>query len=111
MTEITKFEHSEFGELRAIQIDDEIWFVGKDIAEKLGYSNTHKAIRTHIDNEDKKIVDFKGFAHFGSNLWTGNDYADKTLINESGIYSLILGSKLESSKRFKKWITSEVLPL
>lgn len=108
MTEITKFEHSEFGELRTIQIDEEIWFVGKDIAERLGYSETRKAIARHVDDDDKNF--FRGDKTVPLNLLTNNNNNGIYLINESGVYSLILGSKLESSKRFKKWITSEVLP-
>lgn len=104
------FNHKEFGELKAIEINGEPWFIGKDVAEKLGYKDSGKAVRTHVDLEDKKILDFKGFGRFGLSLWNGNDYSDKTLINESGVYSLIIGSKLESAKRFKRWITSEVLP-
>lgn len=100
--EIILFKHEEFGEIRTLTIDGEPWFVGKDIAEVLGYSNTRKAVADHIDNEDKKdgvtIRDSIGRAQ------------NPVLINESGLYSLILSSKLPSAKKFKRWVTSEVLP-
>lgn len=104
------FENTEFGRVRTLTIDGEPYFVGKDVAEILGYSNTNKAVQVHVDEEDKKILDFKGFSHFGNTLWGENDYSDKTLINESGLYSLILSSKLPVAKKFKHWVTSEVLP-
>lgn len=109
-TKVQIFNSEEFGEIRTIEIDGEVWFVGKDIAEKLGYSASRNAISRHIDDEDKKIINYKSLHDFGASLWNGNDYSDKTLINESGVYSLIIGSKLESAKRFKRWVTSEVLP-
>lgn len=94
------FNHKEFGELKAIEINGEPWFVGKDIAEKLGYVNAQKAVRTHVDEEDKGVTV----------LDTPGGKQNVTIINESGVYSLVIGSKLESAKRFKRWITSEVLP-
>lgn len=99
MNEIQAFKF-EANEVRTVIIENEAWFVGKDVADALGYSNSPKAIRDHIDDEDKlteRIV-MSGQSRY------------PTLINESGVYSLIFGSKLESSKRFKKWVTSEVLP-
>ena len=113
MTENNKlsvFTNTEFGNLRTIMLDDEIWFVGNDVATALGYSNIHKAIQVHVDKLDKKILDFKGFSHFGSNLWGENDFANKTVVNESGLYSLIMSSKLTNAKKFRHWITSEVIP-
>lgn len=94
------FNHKEFGELKAIKINGEPWFVGKDIAEKLRYVNAQKAVRTHVDEEDKGVTV----------LDTPGGKQNVTIINESGVYSLVIGSKLESAKRFKRWITSEVLP-
>ncbi|MCT3056470.1 phage antirepressor [Leuconostoc citreum] len=99
MNEVTVFNF-EANEVRTVIIENEAWFVGKDVADTLGYSNSPKAIRDHIDDEDKlteRIV-MSGQSRY------------PTLINESGVYSLIFGSKLESAKRFKKWVTSEVLP-
>lgn len=94
--------HPEFGELRTVEIDGEPWFVGKDVATALGYSNTRDALSRHIDNEDKTSVVIPD---------SGSNYKSKTtLINESGLYSLILSSKLPSAKEFKHWVTSEVLP-
>lgn len=109
---VTVFNNEEFGEVRTVTIDGEPWFVGKDVAEKLGYANINKAVAMHIDEEDKKVLDFKGFSQNGntSKLWSGNDFSNKIIVNESGLYSLIFGSKLDSAKRFKHWVTDEVLP-
>lgn len=103
--------HPEFGNLRTLTIDGEPWFVGKDVAEALGYFNTSKAIRDHVDKDDLKTLKYKAYNVLGkASLWIGNDYSDKSIINESGLYSLILSSKLESAKAFKHWVTAEVLP-
>lgn len=109
---VTVFNNEEFGEVRTVTIDGDPWFVGKDVAEKLGYANINKAVAMHIDEEDKKVLDFKGFSQNGntSKLWSGNDFSNKIVVNESGLYTLIFGSKLDSAKRFKHWVTSEVLP-
>lgn len=110
-TELVKFNNEEFGEITTIEIDGEVWFLGKDITNILGYTNPTKAFKDHVDEEDRKTLKFKASNEsLKASLWSGNDYSDKTLINESGIYALIFGSKLESAKRFKKWVTSEVLP-
>lgn len=101
MREINVFNSEEFGDIRAIEIDNEPWFVGKDVAEALGYSNTRDALATHVSDEDKNTVVI-------SDGKRGNP--NQTVINESGLYALIFGSKLESAKRFKHWVTSEVLP-
>ena len=100
----TVFNHPEFGELRTVEISGEPWFVGKDVAEALGYSNTSKAIITHVADEDKII---KMLPNSQNGKTVGKTY----IINESGLYSLILSSKLPSAKEFKHWVTSEVLPL
>lgn len=93
------FENSEFGKVRTLMIDGEPWASGKDVATALGYANPQKAIRDHVDPEDKTVND-----SFTVNGTT------PALINESGLYSLILSSKLPKAKEFKRWITSEVLP-
>ena len=98
MNNIQVFNNEELGCIRTVMINDQPWFVGKDIAVALGYSNPQKAIRDHIDVEDKTVND-----SFTINGTKG------TLINESGLYSLILSSKLPSAKKFKRWVTSEVL--
>lgn len=102
MNEIQIFNNPQFGEVRAVTIDNEPWFVGKDVAEKLGYSNTRKAISDHVDSEDKTdgvtIRDPIGREQ------------NPMFINESGLYSLVLSSKLPTAKAFKRWITSEVIP-
>lgn len=94
------FQNLEFGEIRSMTIDGEPYFVGKDVAAALGYSNPRKAIGDHVDEEDKGVTKCDTLGG-GQNL---------TIINESGMYSLILSSKLEGAKRFKRWVTSEVLP-
>ena len=94
--------HPEFGDLRTIEIDDEPWFVGKDVATALGYAKTENAIARHVDKEDKTLTPLQGGCSTG--------VQNTTIINESGLYSLILSSKLPSAKEFKHWVTSEVLP-
>lgn len=100
--DLTVFEHSEFGKIRTVERDGEIWFVGKDIAEILGYTNTNKAIKDHVDVEDK--------SRWVTNRYSLNENSHIIIINESGLYSLILSSKLPKAKQFKKWVTAEVLP-
>lgn len=100
MNELQIFENSEFGTVRTVEIDGEPWFSGKDVAEALGYSNPRKAISDHVDEEDKGVTKCD----------TLGGKQDMSIINESGLYSLVLSSKLSSAKKFKKWITSEVLP-
>ena len=99
---MTVFENAEFGKVRTIMIDGEPWFVGKDVAESLGYSNTRKALSDHVDEDDKT----DGVTIRDS---IGRDQTP-VVINESGVYSLVFSSKLEGAKRFKHWVTSEVLP-
>lgn len=99
MNELKVFQNSEFGTLRGMEIDGESWLVGKDVAERLGYTNPQKAIRDHVDGEDRTVN--------GSFTVNGTQ---GILINESGLYSLVLGSKLPNAKKFKRWVTSEVLP-
>lgn len=94
------FEKEEFGKVRTLMRDGEPWAVGKDVAEALGYKNPQEAVRMHVDPEDKGV----------SKTLTPRGEQDVTLINESGLYSLILSSKLPKAKEFKRWITSEVLP-
>jgi len=100
MNDLQIFNNKEFGELIAVEIDGEPWFVGKDVANAMGYQNGSRDINRHVDNEDR--------------LSTRIEYAGQrrevTVINESGLYALIFGSKLDSAKRFKHWVTSEVLP-
>lgn len=109
MNELNIFKNEEFGEVRTVTIDGEPWFVGKDVAEAIGYSDTKQAIRTNVSEEDKKHLlksEFRGCESTTSKI--NNNGA--MVINESGLYALIFGSKLESAKRFKHWVTSEVLP-
>lgn len=104
------FNSEEFGTVRTLTIEGEPYFVGKDVATILGYVNINKAIQMHVDEEDKKVLDYRSFSHFGTTLWNGNDFSNKTIVNESGLYSLILSSKLPNAKKFKRWVTSEILP-
>ena len=99
MNDIQVFNNPEFGEIRTVEINNEPWFVGKDVAVILGYSNPQKAIRDHIDEDDRTV----------NESFTVNGTAI-ALINESGLYSLVLSSKLPTAKKFKRWVTSEVLP-
>ena len=100
MTNIQIFNNTQFGQVRAVTIDGEPWFVGKDVAERLGYTNPQKAIRDHVDDEDKGV----------NEMFTPGGKQQVPIINESGLYSLVLSSKLPTAKAFKRWITSEVIP-
>ena len=100
MNNLQIFSNSEFGNIRTVTIDGEPWFVGKDIAEALGYKEPTKAARERVDAEDKGV----------SKIDTPSGIQNMTVINESGLYSLILSSKLPNAKKFKRWVTSEVLP-
>lgn len=102
--EIQIFSNEEFGEIRTLAINDEPWLVGKDVAEILGYANPNEAISDHVDDEDK--LNSKTLSSFSANLGQRGGW----LINESGLYSLIMSSKLPAAKKFKRWVTSEVLP-
>lgn len=104
MGELQIFKNEEFGEIRTVTIDNEPWFVGKDVAEALGYKDTADALKKHVSEDDKRL--FKPGEM--PTLKTSNYGA--YIINESGLYALIFGSKLESAKQFKHWVTSEVLP-
>lgn len=100
MNEITIFNSQEFGNIRIVTIDGEPWFAGRDVAASLGYKDAADALKKHVADEDKLT---RCFADSGQNR-------QMYIINESGLYALIFGSKLESAQRFKRWVTSEVLP-
>lgn len=100
MNEITIFNSQEFGNIRTVTIDGEPWFVGKDVAEALGFTNPRDAISTHVFDEDKGV----------ESIDTLGGKQKMTVVNESGLYALIFGSRLKSAQRFKHWVTSEVLP-
>ncbi|MCM1212938.1 MAG: Bro-N domain-containing protein [Lachnospiraceae bacterium] len=101
MNELRVFENQEFGRIRSVTVNDEPWFVGKDVAMALGYRDTKNALKSHVDSEDKKG---------GWRITTPSGDQNMTIINESGVYALIFGSRLPSAKKFKHWVTSEVLP-
>ena len=100
MNAVKIFKNSEFGEIRIVPINNEPWFIGSEIAKILSYTNPSKAIRDHVDPEEKLT----------ERIVLAGQRRDVTVINESGLYSLILSSKLPTAKRFKRWVTSEVLP-
>ena len=104
MNELQIFKNAEFGSIRTTTINGEPYFVGRDIAEILGYSNTKDAISTHVDEEDRTVI------QRSENTTLEIPNRGLTVINESGLYSLILSSKMPNAKKFKHWVTSEVLP-
>ena len=100
MQQVMLFENKEFGEIRTLMIDGQPYFVGKDVAEILGYAEPRSAVSKKVDDEDRGVAKME----------TPSGVQEMTIINESGLYSLILSSKLETAKKFKRWVTSEVLP-
>ena len=100
LNDLQIFSNEEFGQVRTVALDSGFWFVGKDVANALGYSNSRDAIATHVEPEDKGVRKFD----------TLGGKQNLVIINESGLYSLIFGSRLKSAKRFKRWVTAEVLP-
>ena len=103
-TQLQIFNNAEFGSIRTLDINGEPWLVGKDVAEALGYSNASKAVITHVDEEDRFKMMLKADSQ------NGNVVTETTVINESGVYSLVFSSKLPTAKKFKHWVTAEVLP-
>lgn len=120
MNNLRIFKNEEFGEVRTVTIDNEPWFAGKDVATALGYKNTKDALISHVEEEDRRILQRSEVATIENHLpkdvfpvnFVSADIPNRglTIINESGLYALIFGSKLPSAKRFKHWVTSEVLP-
>lgn len=100
MKEMQIFENQEFGTVRTVELDGEPWLVGKDVAQALGYSNPRKALADHVNEEDKGVTKCD----------TLGGVQEMTIINESGLYSLVLSSKLPGAKKFRRWVTAEVLP-
>lgn len=100
MNEMQIYNNPEFGAIRTIERNGEPWFVGKDVAQALGYTNPQKAVRDHVDEEDRGV----------NEMDTPSGRQEMTIISESGLYSLVMSSKLEGAKRFKRWVTNEVLP-
>lgn len=100
MNNLQIFNNEEFGQVRTINIDSDVWFVGKDVATALGYSNARDALVKHVEAEDKGVAKCD----------TLGGKQDLVIVNESGLYSLIFGSRMENARRFKYWVTSEVLP-
>lgn len=104
MNELQIFSNPEFGTVRTLLIEDEPWAVGKDVAKALGYSNTKDALAKHVDPEDRQVIQRSQITTFAI------PPRGMSFINESGMYSLILSSKLPDAKKFKRWVTSEILP-
>lgn len=100
MNELQIFNNEEFGKVRSLIIDNEPWFIGKDVATDLGYQNGSRDINRHVDEEDRRKV----------MVFDGKQNKETIVINESGLYALVFGSKLPNAKKFKHWVTSEVLP-
>ena len=100
MNELQVFKNQEFGQVRTLTLNDEPWFVGKDVAEALGYAAPRSAVSKKVDDADRGVAEME----------TPSGKQNMTIINESGLYALIFGSKLESAQKFKRWVTSEVLP-
>lgn len=120
MNNLMIFKNEEFGEIRSLEINNEPYFVGKEIAKVLGYKNTKDALINHVDEDDKRILQRSEIATIENHIpkevfpvnFTNGEIPNRglTIINESGVYSLVFGSKLPNAKRFKRWVTSEVLP-
>ena len=100
MNDIMIFNNPEFGEIRTVEVGGEPWLVGLDAAQALGYQNGSRDINRHVDEEDRKNI----------SIYDGTQNRTMTIINESGLYSLVLSSKLPGAKKFRRWVTSEVLP-
>lgn len=120
MNELMIFNNPEFGNIRTMERDGAPWFVGKDVAEALGYSNTKAALVNHVDDDDRRILQRSEIATIENHLpkdafpmnFVSGDVPNRglTIINESDLYALVLGSKLPTAKKFKRWVTSEVIP-
>ena len=100
MSDLQLFKNPEFGRVRIVEVNGEAWMVGKDVAEALGYSNYRDALYRHVDTDDKGV----------SGITTPSGEQEMTIINESGLYSLVLSSKLPNARKFRRWVTTEVLP-
>lgn len=100
MNELKIFSNPEFGQVRTVEMDGDAWLVGKDVAEALGYSDAFGALKKHVDEEDKLVCQID----------SAGQKRDATVINESGLYSLVLSSRLPTAKKFRRWVTAEVLP-
>lgn len=100
MNDLQIFNNEEFGQIRMIELNGEPWFIGKDLADDLKYQNGSRDIARHVDEEDRQTI----------NVHDGTQYREMIIVNESGMYALIMGSKLDNAKKFKRWITKEVIP-
>ena len=109
MNELQLFNFRE-QQVRTVNINNEPYFVGNDVAIVLGYANPAAELNKHVADDDKKTLSYKAYNDSLQALWGGKDFSNKTIINESGVYALIFGSKLPQAKEFKHWVTSEVLP-
>lgn len=111
MNNLQIFNNNEFGEIRVLEMNNEPWFVGKDVAEVLGYKDINRAVKQHVATEGLQACSHKAYGDLYPSLWNNiNDFSNKILINESGLYDLIFASELANAKKFKRWVTHEVLP-
>ncbi len=113
ITGVETFHHPKFGDLLVLtDKQGEPWFLGKEIAETLGFTNPNKVIKDYISSEDRRVLKYKAMNETfkASQIWSGQDHSDKYIINESGLYTLLFGTELEKLVEFEPWLTSEVLP-
>lgn len=109
MNELKNFTF-EGNQVRTLSLEETPYFLANDVAKILGYKRVGDAIKQHVDADNRKTLSYKAFGDLAQSLWAGNDFSNKTIITEAGVYDLILSSKLPSAKKFKRWVTSEVLP-
>lgn len=100
----------EGNQVRTLSLEETPYFLANDVAEILGYKRVGDAIKQHVDADNRKTLSYKAFGDLAQSLWAGNDFSNKTIITEAGVYDLIFGSDLPSAKKFKHWVTHEVLP-
>lgn len=110
MNNLQIFNNQQFGQIRVVEFQNQPYFAGIDVANILGYENPQKALRDHIDEDDRTLIQLSDFQEVNESLPPHMRGSKIMVINESGVYSLVFGSKLPSAKQFKRWVTSEVLP-
>lgn len=109
MNELKNFTF-EGNQVRTLSLEETPYFLANDVAEILGYKRVGDAIKQHVDADNRKTLSYKAFGDLAQSLWAGNDFSNKTIITEAGVYDLIFGSDLPSAQKFKRWVTHEVLP-
>lgn len=109
MNELNNFTF-EGNQVRTLSLEETPYFLANDVAKILGYKRVGDAIKQHVDADNRKTLSYKAFGDLAQSLWAGNDFSNKTIITEAGVYDLIFGSDLPDAKKFKHWVTHEVLP-